>query len=90
MVANAQRDPNSRAAGPFASTALGLRAHGLAPIPLGDELARGRIYGTTEEAHGRLETLRDGLNVFADTLHVLSLPYPPPSLPPVRHFHLVK
>lgn len=57
---------------------------------LGDELAHGRVCGTTEESRRRLETLRDGLNVFADTLHALSLPYPPPSLPPMRRLHLVK
>ncbi len=38
----------------------------------------------------RLFTLRDGLWVFADTLHTMTLPYPPPSLPPVTRLRVVK
>ena len=35
-----------------------------------------------------VETLLDGLQVMADTLHVLSQPYPPPSVSPARDGHL--
>jgi hypothetical protein len=35
-----------------------------------------------------VETLLDGLQVMADTLHALTLPCPPPSVPPARDGHL--
>ena len=35
-----------------------------------------------------LETLHDGLQILADTLHAMTLPYPPPAVPPPRNRHL--
>ncbi len=55
---------------------------------LGTELELGRVQGTTDEAAMKLETLRDGLQVLADTLHAMSLPYPPPSVSPTGTSHL--
>ena len=55
---------------------------------LGDELDRGGVHGTTDETRMKLETLRDGLQVLADTLHAMTLPYPPPAVPPSRNRHL--
>ena len=57
---------------------------------LGDELDRGRVTATTDDVRERLLTLRDGLWVFADTLHAMTTPYPPPSLPPVTRLRIVK
>ncbi len=38
-----------------------------------------------------LETLHDGLQVLADTLHAMTLPFPPPLVPPRRgHLSVVK
>ena len=41
-----------------------------------------------------VETLLDGLQVMADTLHALTMPYPPPSVSPASshdgHLRLVK
>ncbi len=61
---------------------------------LGDQLERGHVRGVTDEARLKLDTLHDGLRTLADTLHVLTLPYPPPSVPPATphdgHLRVVK
>ena len=59
---------------------------------LGDELQRagaGRTPGTVNMNLDMLETLHDGLQVLADTLHAMTLPYPPPAVPPHRHLRVV-
>jgi len=55
---------------------------------LEDEMDQGHVVGTTDVARTKLDTLRDGLQVLADTLHVLTLPFPPPSVPPSPGPHL--
>ncbi len=60
---------------------------------LGDELQRacaGRTPDTVNMNLDMLETLHDGLQVLADTLHAMTLPYPPPAVPPHRHLRVVK
>ncbi len=59
---------------------------------LGDELNRaghGRTPGMVTMDLDTLEALHDGLWVLADTLHAMTLPFPPPAVPPSsRHAHL--
>ena len=55
---------------------------------LAADLNRGQVSGSTPEARDMLDTLHDGLRVLADTLHSLTLPYPPPSISPSQQTHL--
>ncbi len=60
---------------------------------LGDELNRAcadRTPATVRLDLDMLETLHDGLQVLADVLNAMTLPFPPPSVPSARHLHLVK
>ena len=60
---------------------------------LGDELNRacaGRTPATVRLDLDMLETLHDGLQVLADVLNAMTLPFPPPAVPPARHLRLVK
>ena len=54
------------------------------------ELNRGQIDGATVEVREMLDTLHDGLRVLADTLHAMTLPYPPPSVSPSPRLRVVK
>ena len=54
---------------------------------LGEELHRACGGGTPDSVRMNLDTLEalhDGLQVLADTLHALTLPYPPPDVPSQR------
>jgi hypothetical protein len=55
---------------------------------LENELEHGGLRGTKGDTHMRLETLCDGLRVLSDTLHAMTVPFPPPSVPPPRDGHL--
>ncbi len=48
----------------------------------------GLIHGTSREGHDVLDALYDGLHVLAENLNALTLPYPPPVVPPPRGRHL--
>lgn len=60
---------------------------------LGDELQRacaGRSPDVVSVDLDLLETLHDGLQVLADTLHAMTLPYPPPAVRRRAQLHVVK
>ncbi len=60
---------------------------------LGDELQRacaGRSPDVVSVDLDMLETLHDGLWILANTLRAMTLPYPPPAVPPHRHLRVVK
>ncbi len=48
-------------------------------------------YGTSRAGQDILDTLCDGLQVLAENLGALTLPFPPPVVPaPSRHLRVVK
>jgi hypothetical protein len=57
---------------------------------LAHQLNCGAIKGVTPEAQTKLDTLHDGLRTFAETLGAMTIPYPPPSVPPRRNLRLIK
>ena len=52
----------------------------------------GLVHGTSCEGRDMLDTLYDGLLVLAENLNALTLPFPPPVVPPPhgRHLRVVK
>ncbi len=52
----------------------------------------GLVYVTSREGEDVLDALYDGLLVLAENLNALTLPYPPPVVPPPhgRHLRVVK
>ncbi len=46
------------------------------------------VHGRSREGQDILDALYDGLQVLAENLNVLTLPYPPPVVPAPRGRHL--
>ncbi len=71
---------------------LGLAAYWAndAASKLADALNTGLVRGTSREGDDMLDTLYDGLLVLSENLNALTLPYPPPFVPPSRHLRVVK
>jgi hypothetical protein len=57
---------------------------------LAHQLNCGAVSATTPEAQAELDTLHDGLRVFAETLGGMTTPYPPPSISSRRKLRLIK
>ncbi len=73
---------------------LGLAAHWAddAASKLAAALNAGLVHGASREGHDVLDALYDGLQVLAENLNALTLPFPPPVVPPPsgRHLRVVK
>ncbi len=69
---------------------LGLAAHWAddAASKLAAALNAGVVHGTSREGHDVLDALYDGLQVLAENLNALTLPFPPPVVPAPRGRHL--
>ncbi len=68
------------------SERLGLAAHWAddAASKLVAARNRGLVHGMTREGQDILDTLYDGLQILAENLGALTLPFPPPVVPPPR------
>ena len=53
-------------------------------------LNTGLVHGTSCEGQELLDALYDGLQVLAENLNALTLPYPPPVVPSPRHLRVVE
>ena len=53
-------------------------------------LNTGVVRGTSREGQDLLDALYDGLQVLADNLNALTLPFPPPVVPSPRQLRVVK
>ena len=51
---------------------------------------RRKLSELSREGHDMLDTFYDGLLVLSENLNALTLPYPPPFLPPSRQLRVVK
>ena len=76
------------------SERLGLAAYWAddAATKLAAALNAGVVHGTSREGHDVLDALYDGLQVLAENLGALTLPFPPPVVPAPcgRHLRVVK
>ncbi len=72
------------------SERLGLAAYWAddAATKLAAALNAGVVHGTSREGHDVLDALYDGLQILAENLNALTLPYPPPVVPSPRGRHL--
>ena len=69
---------------------LGLAAYWAddAASKLAAALNAGLVHGTSREGEDILDTLYDGLQILAENLGALTLPFPPPTVPAPRGRHL--
>ena len=72
------------------SERLGLAAYWAddAATKLAAALNAGVVHGTSREGQDILDALYDGLQVLAENLGALTLPFPPPVVPAPRGRHL--
>jgi hypothetical protein len=57
---------------------------------LAHQLNCGAVSAATPDAQAELDTLHDGLRVFAETLGGMTTPFPPPTIRPKRYLRVAK